>query len=115
MGQTLVIDLGDTFATLTFAADDNLDLSMENVSRLRDALKLMREEAPQAPVARVRPPRKKPAPPAEKHEDETGRPIRVWAKQNGYDIGDYGRIPDEVRDAYQKRRPLAVAQNGHAD
>jgi hypothetical protein len=29
------------------------------------------------------------------------RAIREWAKANGYDVADRGRIPHEIQDAYQ--------------
>lgn len=28
--------------------------------------------------------------------------IRVWARENGWTVSDRGRIPDEVRRAYEK-------------
>lgn len=29
------------------------------------------------------------------------REIRAWARQNGYDVSDRGRVPEEVREAYE--------------
>ncbi|WP_405970880.1 Lsr2 family protein [Streptomyces sp. NBC_00988] len=28
--------------------------------------------------------------------------IRAWAKENGYDVNDRGRVPAEIKDAYAK-------------
>ncbi|MFI6052753.1 Lsr2 family protein [Streptomyces violascens] len=28
--------------------------------------------------------------------------VRAWAKENGYDINDRGRVPAEIREAYNK-------------
>ena len=30
-----------------------------------------------------------------------GREVRTWAQQNGYKIGDMGRIPFEIEEAYK--------------
>ncbi|WP_249666375.1 Lsr2 family DNA-binding protein [Nocardioides faecalis] len=29
--------------------------------------------------------------------------MRDWARSNGYDVPDRGRIPPEIRDAFDKR------------
>lgn len=29
--------------------------------------------------------------------------VRAWAQDNGYEIGDRGRIPDEIQEAYRNR------------
>ncbi|WP_329271851.1 histone-like nucleoid-structuring protein Lsr2 [Streptomyces sp. NBC_01451] len=28
--------------------------------------------------------------------------IRAWAKENGYDVNDRGRVPADIREAYEK-------------
>ncbi|WP_372412210.1 Lsr2 family protein [Streptomyces luteireticuli] len=33
--------------------------------------------------------------------DETAK-IRAWAKENGYSVNDRGRVPAEIREAYEK-------------
>ena len=30
--------------------------------------------------------------------------IRAWAKENGYDVNDRGRVPAEIKDAYTKAK-----------
>ena len=35
-------------------------------------------------------------------EREENKKIRVWAKENGYQVSDRGRIPGEVSEAYRK-------------
>ena len=37
-------------------------------------------------------------------DSETGK-MREWAKKNGYDVGDRGRISQEIKDAYVKANP----------
>lgn len=29
--------------------------------------------------------------------------VRAWAQENGYEIGDRGRIPEEIQEAYRNR------------
>lgn len=31
--------------------------------------------------------------------------IRTWAKENGYNVNERGRVPAEIRDAYTKAHP----------
>ncbi|GAU68082.1 putative LSR2-like protein [Streptomyces sp. NBRC 110611] len=33
--------------------------------------------------------------------EDTAR-IRAWAKENGYEVSDRGRVPAEIREAFQK-------------
>ncbi|AQW48290.1 Lsr2 family protein [Streptomyces violaceusniger] len=33
--------------------------------------------------------------------DDTAK-IRAWAKENGYEVNDRGRVPADIREAYQK-------------
>ncbi len=34
---------------------------------------------------------------------EQNQAIRVWARKNGYEVSDRGRIPSEVVEAYHRR------------
>ena len=33
--------------------------------------------------------------------------VRAWAKANGYEVGEKGRIPKEVQDAYDEAHPTS--------
>ncbi|MGA5506965.1 histone-like nucleoid-structuring protein Lsr2 [Streptomyces umbrinus] len=35
-------------------------------------------------------------------EKEDSSAIRAWAKSNGYEVSDRGRVPASIREAYQK-------------
>lgn len=62
------------------------------------------ERRPAAPVSG--PPGSNGAPEASNEE------IREWARKKGYDIGERGRIPQDIRDAFEKaqvRRKAPVA------
>lgn len=114
MAQTLVIDLGETFATVTITTQQDLDINSEKLGHLRDALKdCLPRRAPK------RPRRQRVAPePAEKpavRDDSEGRIIRKWANANGYDVPAHGRLPKEIRAAWRERNqvtPLHSSVNG---
>nr|WP_323372118.1 histone-like nucleoid-structuring protein Lsr2 [Streptomyces katsurahamanus] len=40
--------------------------------------------------------------PRRPHADLITAQIREWAKVNGYDVNDRGRVPATVREAYEK-------------
>lgn len=116
MGQTLVIDLGGPFATVAFAVEGELDISLGNVGLLREALKAFVRTDEVKPVKATARTRKRTEP-----DPMPQRELRQWAKKNGFpELADYGRIPSEVREAYNARpdpdghgrvTPLNVARN----
>ena len=86
------IDGTDAEETVSFALDGRdyeIDLNSKNVAKLRDAL------APYVGHARRAGGRKR---------GRTGGPspadIRSWARENGFDVPDRGRVSQQVRDAY---------------
>lgn len=87
--------------TIEFSLDGkdySVDLCAENAKALREGLQEFIDVATQAdkaPEAKARP-RKN----AVKPDKEQTQAIRDWARHNGYSIADRGRIPQEVRDAY---------------
>lgn len=90
------IDGSDAEETVSFALDGReyeIDLNAKNASALRDALALYVGHARRggAPKRRGRGAAGSGPSPAE---------IRVWAKENGFDVPDRGRVSAEVRDAY---------------
>jgi hypothetical protein len=45
---------------------------------------------------------------ASKQENEL---VRAWARENGYEISDRGRISEEIREAYKKSMESAVEES----
>ncbi|MEV0370570.1 Lsr2 family protein [Streptomyces sp. NPDC050636] len=86
-------------ATHTIALDGvtyEIDLGPDSYDKLLEAvgpfLKAGRKSG------RVRKPRK-----AAAGGDDTSA-IRAWAKENGYQVNDRGRVPADIREAYQQAR-----------
>lgn len=89
--------------TVAFALDGaryEIDLSADNAARLRDTLAVYvanarRSSRPgprtSAPARRGRSPRA---------DREQTAAIRDWARKNGHKIGDKGRIPAHIVEAY---------------
>lgn len=89
--------------TITFALDGasyEIDLGRANQQALRDAL------APFIAKARSTGRRASAAPRARRASPSSGdtAAVRAWAQSNGYAVGDRGRIPAEVRAAYEAAR-----------
>ena len=93
------IDGGPAEHTVTFALDDKdyeIDLSADNAEKLREALrpyaaagrKTTRSNSPRGTRSR-----------ASGSDPDTAR-IRAWAKENGHEVSDRGRIHQSVKDAY---------------
>lgn len=95
------VDGGDAAETVTFGLDGatyEIDLSEANAAKLRDAL------APWVGAGRRSGSRGKPA--AARGRARAGRSsdastIRTWAAENGHTVSERGRIPAEVREAYE--------------
>ena len=89
------IDGSDAEETVSFALDGKeyeIDLNTKNAQKLRDALAPFVGHARRASSGRRRSARGGNGPsPAE---------IRSWARENGYDVPDRGRVSAEVREAY---------------
>ena len=109
---TLVDDLtgeeAENISTVQFALDGvtyELDLSDENSTKLRDAL------SPYAKAGRKIGGRRRSGPRpgqaikntggAAGYTRETLKSIREWAKKNGHNVRDRGRLPAEVLQAWQ--------------
>lgn len=82
-GTELEIELGEK----------NRDAMMRSILALMKYVNNARIIEQPAPVAKAATPRKS--------DSEAGK-IREWAKVNGYDIGERGRIKAEIVDAYRK-------------
>ena len=87
---------------MTFALDGvsyEIDLTAANAAELRDDLAVVDRPRPSAPAAAERP-----AAPASKGrgaQADLGA-VREWARENGHQVSDRGRISAEVQAAYDK-------------
>ena len=82
------LDGGPAEHTVTFALDGKdyeIDLSADNAEKLREAL---RRNSPRGTRSL-----------ASGSDPDTAR-IRAWAKENGHEVSDRGRIHQSVKDAY---------------
>jgi hypothetical protein len=96
-GTELVESDGET---VLFALDGQtyeIDLSTSNADKLRKALDPYVTAGRRAGRATPRPGAKR------SQSGPSAAEIRGWARSNGFDVPDRGRIPQEVRDAFDKR------------
>ncbi|MBO3674143.1 Lsr2 family protein [Streptomyces sp. 4503] len=96
------LDGGEADETVTFSLDGKsyeIDLTTNNADKLRDALepytKGGRRTGGRASGGRGK------ARAASGGSQDTAK-IRAWAKENGYEVNDRGRVPATVREAYEK-------------
>ncbi|EFL25094.1 MULTISPECIES: histone-like nucleoid-structuring protein Lsr2 [Streptomyces] len=96
------LDGGEADETVTFALDGKsyeIDLNTVNADKLRDALEPFtkggRRTGGRASGGRGK------ARAASGSGQDTAK-IRAWAKENGYEVNDRGRVPATVREAYEK-------------
>lgn len=97
------IDGGEANETVTFAIDGKtyeIDLNEANAQKLRDALDPYLKAGRRAGGTRGA------RGAARGGRGTAGGPdtakIRAWAKENGYDVNDRGRVPASIREAYEK-------------
>ncbi|TDC10804.1 Lsr2 family protein [Streptomyces sp. 8K308] len=107
--QVLLLDDlsgGEADETVTFALDGKtyeIDLNTDNAEKLRDALEPYVKAGRRAGGARAARGRGRAAvaPGAGSSSQDTAK-IRAWAKENGYEVNDRGRVPANIREAYEK-------------
>lgn len=95
------LDGGEADETVTFALDGKsyeIDLSDANAEKLRGALETFVKAGRR--TGRTASGRGK-ARAASAGNKDTAE-IRKWAKENGYEVNDRGRVPATVREAYEK-------------
>lgn len=102
---SLVDDLDGSEAdeTVEFGLDGvtyQIDLSADNAEELRDALAQYIEHARRA-GGRKRTSRSGGAAPTV--DREQNQAIRAWARKNGYQVSDRGRIPTDIVDAFHQK------------
>ena len=96
------LDGGEADETVTFALDGKtyeIDLTTANADKLRGLLnpymKGGRRTGGRASGGRGK------ARAASGGSQDTAQ-IRAWAKENGYEVNDRGRVPASIREAYEK-------------
>lgn len=92
------IDGSDAEETVTFGLDGNnysIDLNAENAQELRDALAPFIGHARREGATRGRRARK-----SGSSAGASAADIRAWARDNDYEVSERGRVPAEVRQAY---------------
>ena len=102
-----VLDGSEASGTVSFALDGKayeIDLSDDNAARLRDSLATFVAAARRTGARRSRSQRSStseaPAAPARPSREATAA-IRTWARENGHEVSERGRIPKAVVEAYQ--------------
>ena len=105
---TLVDDIDDDSVaaeTVEFAVDGvsyEIDLSDENATRLRNDFAMWTGHARKVASRRRAKASTGPATRSRGTADrEQAAAVREWARTNGYDVSDRGRIPATVVEAYQ--------------
>jgi hypothetical protein len=96
------IDGNDAVETVSFALDGvdyEIDLSEQHAGELRNALSLYIGHARRT-GGRRRSGRRASAPAASSDGSVSAADIRAWARENGYDVPERGRVSAEVREAY---------------
>lgn len=95
------LDGSDADETVTFALDGTeyeIDLSSANAAKLRDSLAVWVGHG-----RRVGGRRRRGAAVSKNGSKSAASPaeIREWARNNGWDVPDRGRVASEVREAYE--------------
>jgi len=96
------IDGSDAVETVGFALDGvdyEIDLSEAHASELRNALSLYIGHGRRT-GGRRRAGRRSSAPAASNGSGASAAEIRAWARDNGWDVPERGRVSAEVREAY---------------
>ncbi len=87
--------------TVTFGLDGvtyEIDLSAKNAAKMRDSLSKYVAHARKAPTRATRRAGRRGS------SGSNASDIREWARANGYQVSDRGRVSAEVRSAYEAAR-----------
>jgi len=98
----------DDIETVAFALDGvtyEIDLTESNANKLRDGLADFVSAARRTGgrvkrVASTQAPRAKAAPTETRSKEQT-KAIREWARKNGHELSDRGRIPGSIIEAFE--------------
>jgi hypothetical protein len=102
------LDQGAAVETVAFGLDGaqyEIDLSAKNAAKLRDALAVYVANARRASRAGARPysgTGHRGGRPTRSDREQT-QAIREWARKNGHKVGEKGRIPATVLEAYNAK------------
>ncbi len=97
------IDGLDASETVSFALDGvdyEIDLSDKHAAELRDALSLYIGHGRRTGGRRKSGRRASAAASAPSGDAASAADIRAWARENGYDVPERGRVSADVREAY---------------
>jgi nucleoid-associated protein Lsr2 len=105
------VDGSEADESVKFALDGvayEIDLSSKNAQKLRGVLEpyveVARRTGGRASRGRGRPPTLAAAGGSSGGRKAETAEIRAWAKAQGYDVSDRGRIPADIIDAFHKKR-----------
>jgi hypothetical protein len=105
------VDGSEADESVKFALDGvayEIDLSAKNAQKLRGVLEpyveVARRTGGRASRGRGRPARSAAAGGSSGGRKAETAEIRAWAKAQGYDVSDRGRIPADIIDAFHKKR-----------
>ena len=90
--------------TVRFAVDGvsyEIDLNDKNAKRLRESLSVYMEHGRRVSTRRAG---SGPSAPKARTDKTQLSAMRQWARDNGYDVSNRGRISKEIQDAYAKAR-----------
>lgn len=108
--QVLLVDDvsgGDAAETVTFALDGvsyEIDLSEENATRLRDSLSEWTEKARRVGGRRRSGGRTRSG--GDSGSGLDTQAVRNWAREQGHEVSDRGRISASITDAYREAHNL---------
>ena len=97
------IDESEATETVTFGLDGTsyeIDLNDSHAADLRDALGPYLGHARKVPSSTRRASGRKSSPAASSANGASAADVRVWARENGHSVPDRGRIPADIREAY---------------
>ncbi|MBZ4318291.1 MULTISPECIES: histone-like nucleoid-structuring protein Lsr2 [Streptomyces] len=97
------LDGGEADETVTFALDGKtyeIDLTTANADKLRGLLEPYAKNGRRTGGRSAGRSRGGRAASAGASQDTAK--IRAWAKENGYNVNDRGRVPADIREAYEK-------------
>ena len=97
------LDEGAADETVSFSVDGSayeIDLSTVNAAKLRDSLAPYVANARRSGRGSARVASASTSPKRARGDREQTHAVREWARSNGHKIGDKGRIPARILDAY---------------
>ncbi|MDT4937773.1 MAG: hypothetical protein QOG80_1444 [Pseudonocardiales bacterium] len=100
------LDGGEAAETVTFALDGSsytIDLSAKNAAKLRDALAVYVASGRRGSRGPGRPAGSSRRGRGARSDREQTQAIREWARKNGHKVGEKGRIPATVLEAYHAK------------